>query len=127
LALQRPNRCPSAGGSHDRGAGAAGFKAVALFSLKEEARTSWTWGITDYKDVVASIKKFQAYQLSVKDPFFTRNHLSDKEIEAFVDRRFFAGGEYFVDVSEKRQGSAAAQPTETAPAKVQLAKAGSSR
>jgi len=101
-------------------------RAVALFSLKDEARTSWTWGITDYKDVVASIKKFQTYQISVKDPFFTKNHLNDKEIEAFVDRRFFAGGQYFVDVSEKRQGSAAAEPTETRPGKVQLAKVGSS-
>jgi sulfonate transport system substrate-binding protein len=46
----------------------------------------------------------------VKDPFYTKNHLSDKEIEAFVDRRFFAGGEYFVDTSRNPKATAEAAP-----------------
>jgi len=81
-------------------------KAVALYDLKDESRISWGWGVTDYKDAVAAIKKFQDYQIAVKDPFYTKHHLNDQEIEAFVDKRFFAGGDYFVDVSEKQQGTA---------------------
>jgi sulfonate transport system substrate-binding protein len=49
---------------------------------------------------VDSIKKFQSWNIANKDPFYTKHHLSDKEIEAFVDKRFFKGGEYFVDSSE---------------------------
>lgn len=96
-------------------------KAVALYDLKDESTISYGWGITDYKEAVDSIKKFQAYQISVKDPFYTKHHLSDKEIEAFVDRRFFAGGEYFVDVSKERRQSATAPVSAGSAARAQAA------
>jgi len=76
-------------------------KAVALFALKDQSETAWNFGETDANVLVGHMKKFQAYQLSVKDPTFTKAHLTDKQIEALIDRRFFAGGEYFVDVREK--------------------------
>ena len=82
-------------------------KAVALFDIKDASTTAWNWGETDYNALVAAMKRYQAYQISVGDPFFTKYHLSDKQMEALVDRRFFAGGDYFVDVSEKRRHSAA--------------------
>jgi sulfonate transport system substrate-binding protein len=75
-------------------------KAVALYDLKDESRISWSWGQTNYADAVNSVKVFQDYAISIKDPFYTRHHLTDREIEEFIDRRFFAGGEYFVDTSE---------------------------
>jgi len=81
-------------------------KAVALYDLKDESTISWSFGVTSYQEAVDSIKKFQSYQIKVRDPFYTKNHLSDKEIEAFVDRRFFAGGEYFVDTSPKPKRTA---------------------
>ena len=46
-----------------------------------------------------SIRKFQAWAIKNKDPFYTKHHLTDAEIEAFVDKRFFAGGDYFVDTA----------------------------
>jgi sulfonate transport system substrate-binding protein len=59
-------------------------------------------GQTSYQEAVDSIKKFQNWAISVKDPFYTKHRLTDKEIEKFVDKRFFAGGAYFVDTSQKK-------------------------
>jgi sulfonate transport system substrate-binding protein len=85
-------------------------KAVALYDLKDESTIAWGFGVTSYQDAVDSIKKFQSYQIKVKDPFYTKQHLSEEEIEAFVDRRFFAGGEYFVDTSRNRKNTAEVVP-----------------
>jgi len=81
-------------------------KAVELFKLKDESQTAYNWGVTDRNDAIAAIKKFWKYQVAYKDPFFTKHQLTDKEIDALVDRRFYAGGEYFVDVGQKRLPSA---------------------
>ena len=75
-------------------------KSVALYDIHDESTIDWSWGVTDYNDAVDSIKKFQSWNIANKDPFYTKHHLNDKEIEAFVDKRFFKGGEYFVDSSE---------------------------
>ena len=75
-------------------------KNVALYDLKDESTLSFSWGQTDYRDAVDSIRKFQAWAIKNKDPFYTKHHLTDAEIESFVDKRFFAGGDYFVDTSE---------------------------
>jgi hypothetical protein len=58
----------------------------------------------NYKDAVQAIKKYIKYQVAYRDPFFTKFQLTDKEIEdGLVDKRFYAGGEYFVDVGGRRQ------------------------
>jgi len=75
-------------------------EAVARWDLFDESTIQWSWGVRDYQDAVNSIKLFQSWNIANKDPFYTKHHLSEKEIEAFVDKRFFAGGEYFVDTSE---------------------------
>jgi len=75
-------------------------KSVALYNIHNESTIDWSWGVPDYNDVVDSIKKVQSWNIANKDPFYTKHHLNDKEIEAFVDKRFFRGGEYFVDSSE---------------------------
>jgi sulfonate transport system substrate-binding protein len=100
-------------------------KSVALYDLQDVSRISWSWGQPDYQEAVDSIKKFQQYAISIKDPFFTKHHLSDKQIETFVDKRFFAGGEYFVDTSEHPQKSTQTQTSLPVDAKagVQLAQA----
>jgi len=79
-------------------------RAVEQFALKDESEVAFNWGVTDYKDAVDSIKRYLNYQIASKDPFYTKHQMSEKEVEAFVDKRFFAGGEYFVDTSEKRRG-----------------------
>jgi sulfonate transport system substrate-binding protein len=62
----------------------------------------YNWGTSDHKDAVQAVTKLFAYQVAFKDPFYTKHRLSDKEVETLVDKRFFAGGEYFVDTSEKQ-------------------------
>lgn len=84
-------------------------KSVALFALKDLAETAWEFGETDANDLTKALKKYQEYQLSVKDPLFTKAHLTEKQIEALVDRRFFTGGEYFVDSGEKKKGGGGAR------------------
>ncbi|GEM_PF-641983 len=101
-------------------------KAVALYDLKDVSRISWSWGQVDYADAVDSVKKFQEWAISVRDPFFTKKHLTDKQIEAFIDKRFFAGGDYFVDTSERAKTAAnqgAATPAIDTRAGAQLAQA----
>jgi ABC-type nitrate/sulfonate/bicarbonate transport system substrate-binding protein len=78
-------------------------KSLALYDLKDESRISLDWGETDFGETVKALKQFYQYQVQNQDPFFTKNRLTDKQIEAIPDRRFLAGGEYFVDTSEKRK------------------------
>lgn len=87
-------------------------RSIALYDLKDESTIAFSWGQTSYKDAVDSIKKFQNWAIGVKDPFYTKHHLSDQEIEAFVDKRFFAGGSHFVDTS--KNGGHASVETQTA-------------
>jgi sulfonate transport system substrate-binding protein len=89
-------------------------KSVALYNLKDESTISYTWGQTSYQEAVDSIKKFQNWAIGVKDPFYTKHRLTDKEIEKFVDKRFFAGGAYFVDTAQKKAHAASeASPQST--------------
>lgn len=81
-------------------------KSVALFALRDKSETAWNFGETEANILIENMKKFQKYQLSVKDPTFTKANLTDRQIEALVDRRFFSGGEYFVDVGEKKTSGA---------------------
>ena len=96
-------------------------KSLALYDLKDEARISLDWGETDFAETVKALKKFYQYQVENRDPFFTKNRLTDKQIEAIPDRRFLAGGEYFVDTSEKRKHAATSEPPAGAPARTQFA------
>jgi sulfonate transport system substrate-binding protein len=76
--------------------------SVETYLFKNESRTTFSWGEPDYKTSVLAIQKFLHHNVAENDPFFTKHPLSDKDVETFVDRRFFAGGEYFVDPSPKK-------------------------
>jgi sulfonate transport system substrate-binding protein len=104
-------------------------KSVALYDLKNQGTITYDWGQVDYQDAVNSIKQFQNWQIAHKDPFFTRHHLTDQEIEKRVDKRFFAGGEYFVDTRENPEAPLTAQvdPATNAKTGVQLAQAASNK
>jgi sulfonate transport system substrate-binding protein len=92
--------------------------------------TSRELRVPDANDLTKALKKYQEYQLSVKDPLFTKAHLTEKQIEALVDRRFFTGGEYFVDSGEKKKGGGGARgaalegSADSAGTKLALTKAG---
>jgi len=89
-------------------------KAVALFEIKDDSETAYNWGVTDYNDAVDSIKRNLKFQIANGDPFFAKHPMTDKEIESYVDKRFFAGGEYFVDTSQKKKGASATVESEPA-------------
>lgn len=80
-------------------------KAIALFSLKDKSQTNWEYGETDPDKLVSALKTYRNYQVSVKDPLYAKAKLTDTQIANTVDRRFFAGGEYFVDSGEKRKST----------------------
>jgi len=82
-------------------------KAIALFSLKDKSQTNWEFGETDPDKLVSALKSYRKYQVSVKDPLYMKSKLTDNQIASTVDRRFFVGGEYFVDSGEKKSGSGA--------------------
>jgi sulfonate transport system substrate-binding protein len=75
-------------------------RGVALFDLKDDSRLAFSWGQPSYDDAVNAIRNFQAWAVESKDPFFSQHHLTEAETANFVDRRFFAGGEYFVDTAQ---------------------------
>ena len=103
-------------------------KHVALYDLKNESRIVISSGQNDYDDAVQSIEKFQNWAISVKDPFYTKHHLTDKQIEAFVDKRFFKGGEYFVDGDWSHPaGRSQASLLENSPVKIASTGEASSR
>jgi sulfonate transport system substrate-binding protein len=76
---------------------------VETYLFKDESRTTFSWGEPEHTKAVLAIQKFIHHNLAERDPFFTKHPLSDKDAEAFVDRRFFAGGEYFVDPGPRKQ------------------------
>jgi sulfonate transport system substrate-binding protein len=82
-------------------------KAIALFSLRDKSQTNWEFGETDPDKLTSALKAYRNYQVSVKDPLYTKAKLTDTQIANTVDRRFFAGGEYFVDSGEKKSTSGA--------------------
>jgi sulfonate transport system substrate-binding protein len=104
-------------------------KAIALFSIKDKSQTNWEYGENDADKLYNALKSYRDYQVSVKDPLYTKAKLTDKLISSTVDRRFFAGGEYFVDSGEKKKtdgakGALLNGGPESAETKVTLAKAG---
>jgi sulfonate transport system substrate-binding protein len=38
------------------------------------------------------------------DDFYSAKPLTDQQVNAFVDRRFFAGGEYYTDTTDRALG-----------------------
>jgi ABC-type nitrate/sulfonate/bicarbonate transport system substrate-binding protein len=100
-------------------------KGVALFNIKDESETAYNWGVSDYNDVVDAIKRNLKFQIEHGDPFFGKHPMTDKEVDSYVDKRFFAGGPYFYDTSEHRRASASAEPpSPNHPAASQIAKNG---
>jgi sulfonate transport system substrate-binding protein len=104
-------------------------KAVALYSIKDKSQTNWEFGETDPDKLLNALKTYRNYQVSVRDPLYTKAKLTDAQIANTVDRRFFSGGEFFVDSGEKKstggtKGALLNGGAETSETKLALAKAG---
>ncbi len=92
-------------------------KQVAEFLLKDDSSFTLLPGIPSSQDAVQTFKWFQEWAIKNNDDFYTKKSLTDKQLDGFVDKRFFEGGEFYVDTSDPKDKKV----TEVIPAKPQLA------
>jgi sulfonate transport system substrate-binding protein len=76
-------------------------KAVALYIIKDDSHIVLDAGLTNYDEEVNSLRHFLAWAVKNGDDFYTSKPLTDQQLTAFVDRRFFEGGEFFTDTRDK--------------------------
>jgi sulfonate transport system substrate-binding protein len=69
---------------------------IARFALFDPSSFSFIEGEPSAPAAVDAIKGFQAWYLAHGDEILADHHLTDEQIDTFVDRRFFQGGEYSV-------------------------------
>ncbi|AHF93252.1 nitrate ABC transporter substrate-binding protein [Opitutaceae bacterium TAV5] len=69
---------------------------VAKFMITDASAFDFMAGEPSYETAVASIKSFQKWYKENDDDILAKQSLSDAQIEAFVDKRFFKGGEFSI-------------------------------
>jgi sulfonate transport system substrate-binding protein len=84
-------------------------KSVALYTIKDESRIVLDAGQPSYSNEVDSLRHFLAWAIKNGDDFYSAKPLTDEQVTAFVDERFFEGGKYYVDTTNQALG-VAAQP-----------------
>jgi len=75
-------------------------KSVALYTIKDESRIVLDAGQPSYSNEVDSLRHFLAWAIKNGDDFYSTKPLSDEQVAAFVDQRYFAGGKYYVDTTD---------------------------
>ncbi|MDR1191096.1 MAG: ABC transporter substrate-binding protein [Verrucomicrobiales bacterium] len=71
-------------------------KHIANYIIKDDSSYAFVAGQPSQPDAVSAIKLFQQWAYDNGDDFIKRKRLTDAQIEQFIDKRFFEGGEYFV-------------------------------
>jgi sulfonate transport system substrate-binding protein len=71
-------------------------KHVAKFGIVDSSSYNYVTGESDWKSAVNSIKLFQDWAVQNGDDFLTKKSLTQAQIEKFVDRRFFKGGQFSI-------------------------------
>jgi ABC-type nitrate/sulfonate/bicarbonate transport system substrate-binding protein len=69
---------------------------IARFTLTDPSSFSFIDGEPSAQAAAGAVKAFQAWYLAHGDEILADHHLTDEQIDAFVDQRFFQGGEYSV-------------------------------
>jgi sulfonate transport system substrate-binding protein len=69
---------------------------VARFAIVDGSSYLYVAGEPSWEQAVGSIRKFQKWAVDNGDDFLKKKSLTDRQVEAFVDRRFFRGGEYSI-------------------------------
>ena len=69
---------------------------IARFTITDRSAFAFMDGEPSADVAVESVKIFQKYYIDHGDDILIDHHLSDEQIEALIDRRFFAGGEYSI-------------------------------
>lgn len=71
-------------------------KHIALFGITDASSYEYVPGNQSWENAVESIKGFQQWYKAHGDDILAKKQLTNKEIEEFVDKRFFKGGEYSI-------------------------------
>jgi sulfonate transport system substrate-binding protein len=79
-------------------------KAVGMYTLRDNSHITLDPGQPDYENQVASLRHFLAWAIKNGDDFYSAKPLTEQQLRDFVDKRFFAGGEYYVDTTDKAIG-----------------------
>ena len=69
---------------------------VAKYGIVDSSQLSYSEGEPEWKTAVNSYKLFQEWGIKNGDDFLKKKNLSQAQIEAFVDKRFFKGGQYYL-------------------------------
>jgi sulfonate transport system substrate-binding protein len=69
-------------------------KHIAKFSIVDDSQLQFTEAERDRSKIIASYNLFQSWGIKNGDDFLKKKNLNQKQLEAFVDKRFFAGGQY---------------------------------
>jgi sulfonate transport system substrate-binding protein len=69
---------------------------IAKFQITDPSTYEFMTGETDPVAARENIKEFQAWYIDNGDDILVDRRLSDEQIDAFVDERFFAGGEFSI-------------------------------
>ena len=69
---------------------------IAKFEIADASSFELIEGEPSRDVAVNSVKAFQQWYIAHDDDILAKSHLSDAAIEAFIDGRFFKGGQYSV-------------------------------
>ncbi|MDR2151807.1 MAG: ABC transporter substrate-binding protein [Helicobacteraceae bacterium] len=69
---------------------------VALFQVTHLGQWEFTGGEPNANRARTAIKEFLRYYIANGDDILTQKSLTDKEVDAFIDGRFFAGGSHSI-------------------------------
>jgi ABC-type nitrate/sulfonate/bicarbonate transport system substrate-binding protein len=69
---------------------------VALFQVTHIGEWEFTGGEPNANRARTAIKEFLRYYIANGDDILTQKSLTDKEVDAFIDERFFAGGSHSI-------------------------------
>lgn len=69
-------------------------KHIAKYTIVDDSQMFFTEPERDRNRIVASYNLFQTWGIKNGDDFLKKKNLNQQQLEAFVDKRFFAGGQY---------------------------------
>jgi sulfonate transport system substrate-binding protein len=69
---------------------------IAKFQITDRSSFEFMPGEPSADEAVNAVKTFQRWYIDHGDNILAEHHLADNDIEAFIDRRFFKGGQYSI-------------------------------
>ena len=69
-------------------------KHIAKYQIVDDSQMLFSDPERDRNRIIASYNLFQSWGIKNGDDFLKKKNLNQKQLEAFVDQKFFAGGEY---------------------------------